>query len=1572
MNQKPETTTYILDVDHRHSPVYVAGLVERNPESVMQTPLVLGMPGSLDYPADAPFHCKSFKLDLNIEDCTIRLIVPDEMATQAEITGLARHFMIPFPGTFLESTALTRGTIQKNNPYAVLVLKLLETVEFLLSSDGVRFCWVGHLEGETLPEADWVRRVNGKMEELEVRPGDKLAKKNIMQLYSAGDAVTTFFDGLLLGDEPLIADDTDSIQMLIKTRTDPAGGDDTHELLGPTIAKSELWWDIIPLVEADFGFDAETRVLFREEQMFDKQSDIGCINMHFKINDPRIDLRSGFRRLWQQAQLCRKNNKVEAVRDLKDIGLKPGEANALRYAISPRNFIEALSVITCSPELSKRPDLEEPGVHIWDHGPRSFDICSMLAVVPQLNGEPPIWNTTFNYPAYATGSPDGKVEDLFRTRNQGRLDEFHAYFMYASETEYQPVQETHRVFVFPVPSRVVKIPSGRIHPVILSNCLLPCFTTGSKHVRNVPNKEYGAGFDKKLQRLMVPEVTEIGLMELAGGLDQLRLNNWRTHENPAAASFIVDQIRLEKFDATFMQTDIKYTMVPGKPTPLQLTEVVLQTLSNDLESENPCMPSAQRAIYNWVKQNRRKDEDFTLFPDVYNEDIGFEFYEKLSVASNFKANLFKILDELYSVHQNHKYVLHVCTLLFLSTRMQFGDKLFTLFTGPPEVSKSYIFKLICDYFAIPGTMEEVGSQSKQTVNSGSQDPGMMTFHDDMSGSTSSIFTMTLKETDSDAAQKKMLSTSCSMRKVVSTEKGERKEQSIFTDGRGSEAGNTNNTKRDMLDSFQSRIMVFECNRIARGVEINQLDLKKAAIYPGQKAHKARAKFEFMLKAQQSFVCLVLQAIRAGALAFDIEKNEEFAKNVHGRFKDSLKAHLGADNVTLSLRMENGQLIPIMMGKMLERLYAACVSGVFGANSPLSIGAKFNFSEMITELAQTSVLQFDVSDYIEAISYFNASLSQETTHVIIKAIRDKIKSKTSTGGQVSSAIVFGETPMNGERGNIGHQPFANNHLAKDAWLSHPEIFFNEYQPNNRHQRNFNWVDLGSLLGISGLTALGMPSRQLLRSLSSALQDVIGASFDFNLILHELGHWEEALTQQVVITETTPFNAQAPMLQEGVQFDYNVLKFHYQMHDSGRSATWHILLNAKWLHEKAGNLRPGKTALVSPACKKFLASAVEIALQYLPFKCAQECTYLLPGMTFDRPASSKNFPMPHIAKTLKMFDPTKNQPFMRSLNKKKLKPYLFIAINPDDGKRLGYSGGAELGIPAMYDYYSTFMHIQIVKSRIENMGVFDPARRCYVREKAELNQVFRGWLRDEQYRYCPAGIEILFNAIREAHSVRNQRTLRDYVSCMVEAEERMTKASLKKHLHPTSASRLLGMDIDGDDEMATEFDQQQRGGGDAEEETEMMQEEEQGREGEQWEGGDQEEMPEENYEEDNSVGGGGGGEMERDEEQRHTPERVVVEAAPRHPPPRVVAAPGRKRPLTAREKVDLAYQRVAEEDDDNSFMRPAAERESEPDESDILSSGQDEEDDDSEIDDRTTKRRRMPLIEEEASDDDDDDQ
>jgi hypothetical protein len=1555
MDADKTTTTFVLDVDERHSPAYAAGIFDLKCGTVMQKPKVFAIKGFPNFPEDTDFHCTSMELipkNISEEQHGAALSISEEAWSEyAEISALGRHFMIPFPGSFLDSTSLTRGGIQKSNPFAVQVLRLIETIEFLLSSDGIRLCWAGILEGELLPEKDWVRRQNTKGDELEMREKDKLATAHRVCLFSSAPGVgesyvANYFDSLLGSDQPRLQVNPDSIQMVIKS----VDGDGRKAY----IDKAQVWWDFIPLSEPDFGFKEEYADYFKPEFMFDKDSDIECILVHFKINDPTVDLGRGFSRLWQLRQQCQKRTKVEANKELGDLPLTPQEYNALRYAIDPRHFIEALSIITTSPELAKRQDLVAPGVEIWEKGPEMFDICSILAVVPPAHDPEReiIWNTTFRYSVYCTGGSDvttASENSIFDgSRSQGNLDGFIVPFVKEGE-ETDSIPEHQKLFIFPVPARVVRIPANRVHPAILSNCLLPCYTTSARHVKPIKHLPYAEDFPVELQRLMIPELSIVGLAELSGGVDYLREKYAKSHKKSDEVEFLVDQIRADKFGTALMDNVIRYRIENGKATPLQLSQIVLHKLALDLLSEMPSAPSAVRAVFKHLKTGMKRSTEYSIFPNVYNGSMKFEYFKDHSVAANFKANILNVLDNLFSIYQNHKYVLHMFTLLFTATRMQFGDQLHTLLTGPPEVSKSYIFKFLVER-AIQGTMREEGSQTSQSINSGAKDPGQFIYADDVNKTTSPIFGT---ESEANASHKTAQSLGMTTRKSVHVDKdGKRHEQNITSDQRKNQAQASNSAQDELPPSFRSRHTCFDIIKIPRGMGESQLNLKKGAFYPHDE-EAAKEEFDFMIKSEQAFCCMILQCIRAGAIPFDLERNGQFAQNLHTRVKDSLASLLGPDNVVTSLRMENGQLIPIMIGKMLERIYAACVSGVFNEdkNSALRVGAPFDFVAIASEVSERGLLQFDISDYVEAISFFNAQLSQETTYILTKALRHRIMKKTSSRTDQHTEIVFGETPMNGTRTQAPNQPFWVHAPSKNSWMAHSEFFFNEQQSNGRHVRNYNWVDITALFGVSALSGANLPANHVLKAVAAAIQSDIGSGIHARTIFNELAHWQDISTVQnniIEVASSNPNDSNTSFLQEatnGDEYRSNVLKLKFQVPDSGgRNAVWHVLVNSKWLESKAKAIKKGSTVPASPASNLFASTALELALQNLPFKHCYEATYLLPGMTFDLPVSADGSAMPHIAKTLKLFDARKHPEFVANLTRSGLKPLLFFALNKDDGMPMGYTGGQDSGIPPEFDYYSTCMYLEIAKNRFRNMGVLT-REGTFERDAGKIDDYFIEWVEGGRYkRSCPVYLEMAFKRIKEKYVQITGNQLQDYVESSIASETRFTTAVRLGRLRGTTASSILGIAYnDGEEteeqrqmylemrheermQKATEADgkTKKRGGG---REAKPIYEDERDKENNKTSMNIQHDEQKE-------------GDDEYMEEEKTPPPETTL---PHHPP-----TSSRKRVMSAWEKVREAQERVMEEDEEIYY--PTHE-ESDPGDDDIVDF-----DNISEEEEKTTKRQK----------------
>ena len=96
----------------------------------------------------------------------------------------AKHFCICLPSTFFDINAITRGQINQSNTSAANVLKLVNTIDYLLSKDGISNTWSGYLAGETVPEQYWNKYNDqgGTLKGAEKHKDYKIANRNIVEL----------------------------------------------------------------------------------------------------------------------------------------------------------------------------------------------------------------------------------------------------------------------------------------------------------------------------------------------------------------------------------------------------------------------------------------------------------------------------------------------------------------------------------------------------------------------------------------------------------------------------------------------------------------------------------------------------------------------------------------------------------------------------------------------------------------------------------------------------------------------------------------------------------------------------------------------------------------------------------------------------------------------------------------------------------------------------------------------------------------------------------------------------------------------------------------------------------------------------------------------------------------------------------------------------------------------------------------------------------------------------------------------------------------------------------------------
>lgn len=1384
MKNFEDHTTYVLDVDNRHCPSYVVGITEKNPASTMDTPPIMAIPGHSFYQGkNVNFHPSSFRLQNDV------LVVRDELKFDTEITSLGRHFIIPFPGSFLDSNTLTRGDIQPGNPYAKLILKFVETLEFLLSDEGIHLTWAGVLKDELLPRYRWRIRLSARGEQLELKLSDKTALEHETEFYSPRDTVDglEWFDPFTQGENPSLSVDPYSLQMNFKVD----GGD-------IKVDKCSVYWEFVPLVEPDFGFSEETRNVFPEWLMFDKNGGIGCILKHFFIKDPRIDIQKGLLRLERKKKETLSKKAIDGTKTIVESALTQDEYNAIKYAISPRQMVEIFSILQTDPVLLKDPQYENPGEEIFDKKCQVFNPCHIFSTRP-LGNLLPIWNTSFDYLKYTTNIDNSHnlSEDIFKTRPQCMIDRNLVHLCLESDIEAGADEFEQSVYIFPVPARVVRIPPSRVHPVVLSNCLIPCYATSSKHVRNIPFKEYGENEYPFLNKLMIPELTDVGLTELSIELEWLK-DNYRKKKIPRGESmeFLVDSLRYENFGTLKEVNDIKFSIQNGKPTPCQTIEMIQRLFYQDFESESPKCPAAQKAIYDWIKKERKiNDEGFSLFPDVYGGPLGFKYYENLTVSSNFDANLFEIIDDLYAMHQNHKYVLLIYSLLLLATVMTFGDMLYLVLHGPSQVSKSFIFTLVMIEWAIRGTVLVEGSQSNQAMNSGtSHSTGMLIVEDDIGTGNSKIFGTSGKENDSDANMKQMLTTKSLTRTVlyVDSKTGHRTTRTATTDHREVHCASTNNGGENISAAMKTRLFFVLVEKISRGLSPGAMDLKKAAAYPGQSLDAAKIAMTHLMQSRQAFTCLVFQGIRSGCIPYNSEQNLFFARNLHDRFKNSLMGLLDDANLPYSLRMENGQLFPLVEEKMISRIYKSICSGVFkGESSCLVPGAKFNLLGMFNEIINRNLLQICESDYIEAISYFDQVFSQETTGIILKTIGRLAREQTGTRESRHFGIGFGETPPNGTMGHLSNDK--KEPIPRGPWNSYSAIFFMEKKGSQQYKTNYNWIDLGCLFPLPNLVAKDNDRSPILNILADAIQAESGKNSTSVSIFQQLMMFKDGVTEQKQLYESIREGGENRLMETLEFVKSPILKVVDQQPHGSKSiqCVQFVLLNSQWLHER---LRKGNTSISveSPAHPGFKASATELALQCLSYKYCYPGEYLLPGMTFDKPLQKGGYGVPSIPKSVKLIDARYATPeYVKILTDRKLKPHLLFGQKPKTGIRMGYNGGKEWGLSPELDYFTTYTHIMTLEKTVKQCGVMRDGE--YRRDAESIEEHLQLYIEEDFHTInSPVGMEISFNKIRDKaqREASGDAKLPNYIQTMMRKEESAVQNAQSNYLLPVSADHLIG--------------------------------------------------------------------------------------------------------------------------------------------------------------------------------------
>jgi hypothetical protein len=858
---------------------------------------------------------------------------PSMSEIEKEIYANQRHIAIILPASFMEIGAQCRGQIDTTSAYARMALQCLNSFEYMLSKEGLRWCWAGPLKDELLAPSTVTANTEGEAEEAtpqevaaeEEEEGEELddegpvtgAKKKKKKkkkkpeqqekrkkaeedipkcIVSALEdyVVVNQHDPKLYG----IKGASDDTQMYITFNPNDTFTREIH------MPRYRICWEFIPydntynvaaaksssmrIVEPwkpDTMSKQEHEGLVEEEQLynktylFDSKAPLGYLVCHFFIYDPRIDLDKGLLRLHINASNMMYNKGNSGLQ--QDNGL----AHATRYALTPIQYMSMVRAFTNIPAHEIRDEI--PAYLLFDRNHR-FSVFKALDLAPSRPVD-----------SIRGGFDLGAYEEVFRPHGapekpvppELRFEENYVRVVYDNDrvNSAEP-RRVRYAYKFRVPNRVIEIEPGWVHPVILNNCMIPFYNRGGF----VSTKTLGDSIVVPLEEihtynLVCPELKPAvkysyseQISELRKCYDAVNLIQNIVHmydvdrvrldlqPNPAA-EINFDGARLADLD--FLPREraniIRDFMVRSFERP-DFTPRLQQ--SERSVTEHGKMPGPFRKVLDYLQLQRSLNPDFTLFDDLYAEPLAFKMYKDLTLASNYEVNMYQVMDSFFCIHANHKYILLLDKVILRQFNMRFGDQLYFLNVGHSELSKSFIVKVILAC-VIPGTLEEQSQESKRVVMSGMSRAGEIITKDDVSKENEpGLFQGDGKEQDSDASFKSKLTQGRLFRYVYRPgEYGKaNKVDAINTDLRHATWANSNSSI-GIVASILTRVKVNILREITpRNISMTTMNQLAGSIASNPEIGRRKKAFIEHYRKRQIFCALCMIFMRAGVIQYNFD------------------------------------------------------------------------------------------------------------------------------------------------------------------------------------------------------------------------------------------------------------------------------------------------------------------------------------------------------------------------------------------------------------------------------------------------------------------------------------------------------------------------------------------------------------------------------------------------------------------------------------------------------------------------------------------------------------------------------
>jgi hypothetical protein len=1362
-----------------------------------------------------------------------------------------KHFVLPIPYAFLKVGAKSRGEIS-NNAFAQNILKLASALDFLFSKDGLEYMWMGRFSGSKLPVSLYTRIRNARDEKakpkdfevadydyphtLDTGPFKDMIENEIEYLVQDG------YRGHAEAQGDRLAGATTSLTMDIV----PAGGAG-YGVEKHVYERRRIYWEFVPrfqpnpqfqdlaklFVPGDAGDeDVEAMVnmlkrTFPSDRTMDKNSEIGCLLMHYVVLDPRISVMKGLSNLWA----C-KMNLTKKMQNTKATHL------AAHLAVPAITYKNVISCLYNNGERDIAREFESVGEDEIYSAKSVLPIETLLSVRPiSLDAEsrprPSDFQRCFVYSKFVARqfNVDLQMPGAISIGESPQLDFASSFYGYRLYREGDMVEEsvTGLVHLFYAPVRVVEIPASCIHPFILNTCVFPMY---NRHLSNTVNVEFETlktrghsvwdimSWNYTCPRMKPTILQNFETMVLA----KCDLYSTTCKGEPSVVKvkrdFTVDHLRTylgAKPDAEILCTIGEMAL---QTAPVTIVNEIFSQLTEDIEQDVPNLPDQMVRVITHMKKLRKETPGFSLFQDPF-ETLAWKHYSGLSIMSTAEVNFFEFLDYEMATRHCHSLAHLLQTVLLGTARLRFREQLTLIFAGTPDSGKSHA-KLLLAELDIPEMFFEQDSATAKVIESGADIfAGAVVYQDDGGVSNSDIHSKDAQEQNTNNTMKGAMTQGRTIRsKFVKNANGDEEVRRIYTDLRRTMVICSNDFI-NLVGSMQSRVWLKLVMMSNRFMSVQALRGRAGEIPVSRNRKNAYAAF---MQREHIFVTLLLLYVRSGAVRYNADvEGFKLAKPYFERFVQATKTITGDSNASgldpLPNRTVIAQVYPFAEMFAARRLFFNITVGAYPNNEYLRPGAPFNY-QMLREIDKYKLYLVNDEDMIRALSYFEDVIARDALAEVLNYLKNKLNSKNvnfSTGirrmaGQPDYGPAGQFMFLLCEMGSGGRLTVDGDWLNLTALCSLPTT-----------DRTIPVVDGTDRVKDESLTYL---AEQIQAFTKSSNND-------------DVGRMRIEDTLQLLLT--TPYEArrrEVPgMGPEGGQQVLNVmggdpengggvglktrsmvLEFHMAKVAADKDTQKVLRIRLAWLAAQltnnaqqrgvggaAGSMKkhtahsslypgPGTDELFN-----FTGSVADSAMLLMSHKGAFPLKITLPGMTLSgvraSPSETRRITsMPHAMRTVEIVDLNKPSPVADHFRRHAggaLPEGLVVGTNPvtlvptiftPDIE--GHADGTS-PLEEEYDHYPTIQWQLMLEDTCRRYGVVD-ADGVVVADRAGIDRYLvetADWYKD----YSPLAPEIRFKKMREEYEVKQGTVSLDYPKCVVDKEIQMANMNAAESMRNAKEAR-----------------------------------------------------------------------------------------------------------------------------------------------------------------------------------------